>query len=266
MIKIFNFCNEASRKTRYETLDYYNKVMEKIASLTMTGRYFGGEETLYRGENEHFPSVSSGLCRYFSGHDAWRAKNENEKEQFLFNYEKRIVRIASIFVGYRGEDYSLKNRNDVKDFSSKQWELLANVQHSGGITNFIDFTRNANIALFFACYNQTDSLYSLSRSGDKDKDGRVILYHHGSQPEHDVLTFPQVAYSRMQSGVLVRPRTSGVIDIDKSCIDVVTIPSKKRKEILGYLACVYNIELTTIYSDLPGYVRSQNLLFPKLKK
>ena len=247
-------------------MHYYNKVMKEIADLTMTGRGSGSEETLYRGENEPFSSISSGLYRYFSGHDAWRAKNDDEKEQSLFNYEKKIVQVASVFAGYRGEDYVVKNRGCVEDFSSKQWELLANVQHRGGITNFIDFTRNANIALFFACRSQTDSLYYRSSLHDNDKDGRVILYHHTSiHPKHSPLTFPQVAYSKMQSSVLVRPRTSGIIDINEDWIDVVTIPSSKKREIKTYLACVYNIQLPAIYSDLQGYVRNQKFLIPEVK-
>ncbi|MDE2830843.1 MAG: FRG domain-containing protein [Gemmatimonadota bacterium] len=246
---------------------YYNEVIKEIARLTETGRGFGSVQTLYRGENECFPSISSGLYRYFLGHDAWNAKNDDEKEQFLFNYEKKIVQYASIFAGYGDEDYSVESKSCVEDFSSKQWELLADVQHRGGITNFIDFTRDVNIALFFACYSEADSPWIQNHLRDNNKDGRIILYHHVSmQPKHDVLNFPQVAYSRIQSGVLVRPRTYGIMDINESCIDIITIPAQKKREIWGYLAGLCNIRLLTIYSDLHGYVRNQHLLFPKLKK
>ncbi|MYD63727.1 MAG: FRG domain-containing protein [Gemmatimonadetes bacterium] len=226
---------------------YYNEVIKEIARLTEIRRGFGSVQTLYRGENECFPSVSSGLYRYFSGHDAWNAKNDDEKELFLFNYEKKIVQHASIFAGYGDEDYSVENKSCVENFSSKQWELLADVQHRGGITNFIDFTRDVNIALFFACYSEANSPWTQNHLRDNNKDGRIILYHQVSiQPKHVVWNFPQVAYSRIQSGVLVRPRTYGIMDINESCIDIITIPAQKKREILGYLAGLYNIKLLTI--------------------
>ena len=42
-------------------------------------------------------------------------------------------------------------------------ERLAAVQHLGGATNFVDFSEDLNVALFFACYK------------NPDKDGRIIV-------------------------------------------------------------------------------------------
>lgn len=248
---------------------YYYEIIKEIASKTKSD---GNVRTYYRGEKKCHCTVSSKLYRRFSSHESWKFKSDDEREQFLFNFEKRIVGQAGSFAGYVGEDYSLEDRNGVEDFSSKQWQLLADIQHRGGTTNFIDFTKDVNIALFTACYNTDHSIwkqYSL-RYGDEgeysDKDGRVILYHHINigEPEHDRVIFPEIAYSRVQSSVLVRPKTCGVIDVGSD--GVVVIPAKKKNEILEYLDVMYNINITTFYGDLHGYIRNEHLFFPKLKK
>ncbi|MXZ10224.1 MAG: FRG domain-containing protein, partial [Gemmatimonadetes bacterium] len=198
---------------------YYKEIIKEIASKTDSdGR---NVRTYYRGENKKFNTVSSKLYRYLSclgkREGVWNNKSDDEKEQFLFSFEKRIIGYVKRFGGYAGEDYSLKDRNCAEDFSSKQLQLLADVQHRGGMTNFIDFTMDVNIALFVACYNSDYSLWKQHSLRYSDEDGRVVLYRHIysdiKEPEHDVVMFPEIAYSRMQSSVLVRPKTYGVIDI-----------------------------------------------------
>ena len=222
---------------------YYNRVMEQIVSINKTS-YTGEALTLYRGENERFPSVSTKLWRHYSEHqDTWESKSEKEKQDILDKAENEILKAALNFMG------------DVKTFveireghvSYKQLEILAEIQHAGGITNFIDFTRNPNIALFFACI------------GNNDKDGRIIAYHHDQcqQPDHGMFIFPNIGYSRSQSSVLVRPKIAGVIDTNESCIDVIDIPVNKKQEIFDHLVHIYDVGITTVFSDLHGYIRNQ---------
>lgn len=224
---------------------YYNIVMRQIVNLCRTS-YESDETTYYRGESEQFPTVSSKLWRHYSEkqQSTWESKSEEGKCQILDQSENKIVDFALNFMG------------DTKTFSEIQLglsiqdslEILTEIQHLGGITNFIDFTKNLNIALFFACL---DSFH---------KDGRIIVYHFlKQQSEYPIVSYPEIAYSRAQSSILVRPK-SGVIETDKKCIDVINIPKEKKGEILNHLVHIYDVGITTVYSDLHGYLRNQKLL------
>ena len=224
---------------------YYNTVMRQIVNLCRTS-YDSDETTYYRGESEQFPTVSSKLWRHYSEkqQNTWESKSEEEKCQILDQSENKIVDSALNFMGDTKTFSEIQLGRSIQD----SLEILTEIQHLGGITNFIDFTKNPNIALFFAC---SDSLH---------KDGRIIVYHLlKQQPEYPIVFYPKIAYSRAQSSILVRPK-SGVIETDKECIDVINIPKEKKEEIFNHLVHIYDVGITTVYSDLHGYLRNQKLL------
>lgn len=64
-------------------------------------------------------------------------------EQSLVNYEKRLLNAAT------HQGYRLQNGRNLSDF-----ELLARLQHHGAATRLLDFSKNAMVALWFACKDQ----------------------------------------------------------------------------------------------------------------
>ena len=93
---------------------------------------------IYRGENECFPEVSSGLYREYK-----ELGVEDLRIEFI---QKDILREAKRFT------------NETDDL-----EILDQLQHFGYQTNLIDFTMDYLIAMFFSC------------DGQFGEDGRVIL-------------------------------------------------------------------------------------------
>ena len=84
-------------------------------------------EYVFRGEPACFEKVSSGLFRTYG----------LEKEEGGFSIEaveREMVEKARFFT-------------DRKD----PFDILCEIQHRGGRTNQIDFTRDLGVALFFAC-------------------------------------------------------------------------------------------------------------------
>ena len=137
-------------------------------------------------------------------------------------------------------------------------EILTRLQHLGGKTNLIDFTRDLNIALFFGSYHSPD------------KNGRVIL-----MDEAHVLRDNRPAVSRdrrpLRDRLVPRGNPASMTDVQKSVwvepwrgyitdesVTIVEIPSALKSEILWHLRVVYGIEASSVYNDLSGFIRDQD--------
>ena len=124
-------------------------------------------------------------------------------------------------------------------------EILTELQHYGGITNLIDFTTDFLIAIFFAC------------SGNPKDDGRVILLQKTKSIENMIL-HPQNPRHRVvaQKSVFLHP-PKGFVDV--SANSIVTIPAHLKGRFLKYLRKFHGISTETIYNDIHGFIRNQNI-------
>ena len=120
------------------------------------------------------------------------------------------------------------------------FEILTELQHYGYNTNLIDFTTNYNIALFFAC------------DSSPKKDGRIILLHKTNSH----IIEPQSPVNRIisQKSIFVRP-PKGFIEPDETIL----IPNNLKQPLLEYLRNCQDITAETIYNDLHGFIRYQNV-------
>lgn len=129
-----------------------------------------------------------------------------------------------------------------KSYTSQtdDFEILTELQHYGYNTNLIDFTTNYNIALFFAC------------DSSPDKDGRIILL----RKTNSHIVEPQSPVNRIiaQKSIFVRP-SKGFIEPDET----VLIPNNLKQPLLEYLRNCQDITAETIYNDLHGFIRYQNV-------
>ena len=175
---------------------------------------------IYRGEPDSYDRVSSSL---------WR---ECEKKMRTEDFD--IQAIEGLILE------SAKNYTPEQE----EIEIWAELQHYGGHTNLIDFTTDSHIALFFAC----DRFF--------DKPGRVLFLGEEAQNENRVEKKPQNPRNRIiaQKSVFIRPPT-GVVEPD----DVIAIPAHLKQPILGYLDKHHGISTETIYNDLHGFIRNQDI-------
>lgn len=187
-----------------------------------------GTRGIYRGEPGHFPRISSGL---------YRQLYEIDDEFFHIGAaQQRRIELAQRYAPDLSDD-----------------DVLTRLQHLGGKTNLIDFTRDLNIALFFASYHS------------HDEDGRVILMEEPFALRGREMLAPYVLVPRghpasmtdVQKSVWVEPR-SGYIDEDD--VTIIEIPRALKPEILSHLRVVYGIEASTVYNDLSGFIRDQDRL------
>ena len=201
---------------------------------------------IYRGERElhkdppHNGKVSSNL---------WREYGVEEGHFDIELVQKEMLAAAKKHTGDLPQDFRLDvitSPNTVGESTQEaiDFEILTEIQHYGGKTNLIDFTTDHFIALFFAC------------DGHDDEDGRVILQKideirsmtaHPRNPRHRVIA---------QKSVFLRP-PKGFIEPRED--EIVTIPSHLKQPMLEHLRDYHAIFTETIYNDLYGFIRNQDI-------
>ena len=176
---------------------------------------------IYRGEPKRHRKVSSTLYR--------RHAKEIEAEYFDIEVVQNEMLIEA------------KRYIHEKD----ELEILTQLQHYGGKTNLIDFTTDYLIALFFAC------------DGYHDKHGRIIMVKKTEKIKgHIEETQSPINRVRDQKSVFVRP-PKGFIEPGQ--YKRITIPKHLKQPILGHLEKYHGISANTIYNDLHGFIRVQDL-------
>ena len=200
---------------------------------------------IYRGEPErheeppHCGKVSSSLWRKYGTEEGFGI--ELVQAEMLSAAKKHIGDLPQ---DSRVDFATFLNVDEENTDESINFEILTEIQHYGGKTNLIDFTTDYFIALFFAC------------NGHYDEDGRVILQktaeinsmiNHPRNPRHRVIA---------QKSVFVRP-PEGFIEPQED--DIVAIPANLKQLILDHLEMYHGISAETIYNDIHGFIRNQDI-------
>ena len=220
------------------------KVKEKINKIEKKSADGG---YIFRGERQCNDKVSSNLYRDFDVGDIQEFDIEVVQKEMLNGAKKHTGHLP--LTGELPKDYRQSMANifnvdkddtaDVIDF-----EILTEIQHYGGKTNLIDFTIDYLVALFFAC------------DGHHDKDGRVIIQK--ADEIQGMIKYPRNPRHRVagQKSVFVR-HPKGFIEPHKD--NIVIIPASLKKLILQHLRKYHGIFTETIYNDVYGFIRNQDI-------
>ena len=202
---------------------------------------------IYRGERKRHTKVSSNLYRDYDDIEARGFDIEVVQKEMLSGAKKHTGHLPH--TGDLPQDFRTKlaiflNVSEEDTAEAIDFEILTEIQHYGGKTNLIDFTTDYFIALFFAC------------DGHHDEDGRVIvqkteeiekMIKHPRNPRHRVIA---------QKSVFVRP-PKGFIEPRES--EIVIIPANFKELMLQHLRKYHGIFTETIYNDLYGFIRNQDI-------
>jgi len=148
-------------------------------------------------------------------------------------------------------------------------ELLIEVQHFGGATNLIDFSKNPLVALYFACngeYGKAGTVFSLITESSHVKENFYEMKSDVLREKSisEILALenksanlikinPPFQNNRVikQESVLIMTKDG---TIDDSYIDTrIIIEKKAKKEILNKLECVYCISEENLFIDFHGW-------------
>ena len=210
-------------------------IINTIESKTADGGYiYRGERKLHK-EHPYYGKVSSNL---------WREYGIDHEDFDIEVIQKELLNAAKKHIGQLPQDYRVDYTASEDTDEANDFEILTDIQHYEGKTNLIDFTTDYFIALFFAC------------DGSPNEEGRVILQKtdliknwikHPQNPRHRVIA---------QKSVFVRP-PRGFIEPQED--DIVIIPANQKQSILQHLRKFHGISTETIYNDLHGFIRNQDI-------
>ena len=209
-----------------EHLQFLSQLMQDLHQLAMHQR------VIYRGECMHYSKVSSSLYRKLEATQAQRPKNEDSS--YL---------VSSRTLAQTGAQLLRRARQYTQDYDD--FEVMASLQHLGGATNYIDFTSDFYIALYFACAHEPES------------DGRIVALpeqswatdiriHRPSTPREQALA---------QKSVLVEAR-EGFIRFSR--VHCLRVPGALKLAILSHLRRHHGIDDSSVYRDITGMVRQQD--------
>ena len=215
--------------------DIQRRIREKISEIE---RKSADDNYIYRGEPEDHEEVSSNLWREY--HLETEGFDIEAIQMEMLNGAKK--HIGDLPQDLSGNPTGLLNVIQVDD--PIDFEILTEIQHYGGNTNLIDFTTDYFIALFFAC------------DGHHNEDGRVILQK--TEAIQSMIEYPRTPRHRViaQKSVFVRPPEGFIVPHED---DIVTIPADLKQWLLHHLRKYHGISTETIYNDLYGYIRSQDI-------
>ena len=211
---------------------------------------------LFRGEPRGYDKVSSGLYRTY-GHI--------DPDHFLLDWVQQEL------------------LDEVPRFAPALFELgpsttLAHLQHYGCLTNFIDFTADLLVALFFACDGERDA----TGQDLKQRDGRLVLLARSRTVPYTTSTWDEAwrtgkfgeqgsgltreAMAQLLPGALEIPEEGTRIQIQKSVLVhapmgvvepdcSITIPSAAKDPLLQYLDRVHHLNAATVYHDVHGFIQ-----------
>ena len=208
-----------------EVRNIINEIVEKAAD----GNY------IYRGEPECYTQspfdgkVSSSLWRQFQFRSTFASYDRADFDYYTL--QGAYLRDARQYGEYLHQD----------DF-----ELASELQHVGGNTNLIDFTKCYLVALFFAC------------DGFHGKPGRVILFKLTDDKRREYkIKVPQHPTNRItaQKSIFVQHEKGFVEEDDIE--EIICIRPSFKQPILTYLREEHCIYTQKIYNDLQGYIKHQ---------
>lgn len=204
-----------------------DEILRAIQGKANTGEY------LYRGEPEHYQEdpyygkVSSKLYRDFLEREDFDVEAEH--------FDIEVVQEAMLGAARRFF------RKTVQDF-----EILAGIQHYGGKTNLIDFTMDYLIALFMVC----------DREESLGKDGRIIFQEKELIDPYIAEPYEPINRVIAQKSVFVRHPDGFILPNED---DVINIPADLKILIRRHLERYHGISAETVYNDLHGFIKNQNV-------
>ena len=235
---------EAKRK---KALNLVKKLIDK----------YGAGGYVFRGVNEEYSRQKNNGVRDGINSTLYRKIMEEKEGKAL---KKALAKnVIDFFPAYMEE----KIVNEARRYfppSANDLEILTVLQHFGGATNMIDFSRSIYVALFFACQGNADVPGEfIALSLKKAEEIHVIDYK--DPPKKRKLEIIAPAYSQdssyrvnFQASIFVRS-TEGYISPGKC--EIKKVPADLKKYLLQCIKNAGGITLNNVYNDFHGVITTQ---------
>lgn len=227
---------------------------------------------VFRGEDREFPVMRTSIDRWAdpnAEHPLEGRDNQNLRNEWYIDLQKTFLALAfdsGISIPIQASD--IKQNAIVPDnlvlSTPRLRRMMIRLQHQGVPTNFLDWTRDLHVALYFACRESSACngriwfmpLWGSLRSG--------VPLRTDYKSWHYLLFEQDQTYPRMQvqSGVSLWPHGGRIAWKEEDRIRGVTIPKEHKEPLLRYLRLGHDLEFRTLFADWPGVVKSLKIRTP----
>lgn len=166
------------------------------------------------------------------------------------------------------DEYEEALKDGVKDYTSVRDNILCGLQHFGGRTNLIDFTKSSLVALYFSCESHHDTddgiVYIINMKYFKRKENSqidsIVMSDYNDKLGVAIelgVDQKNSAWARVnaQKGYLIKS-PNGLMDKNDDRIQSIIIKKESKNNILIQLKR-FLIDKYTIYPDLINFIANQ---------
>ena len=222
--------------------------------------------------------IADDFVRFVAQFGEGKRKEPPEEGEFGQKDELGKILEKFLFIGRRGgavpekyrgaivrelhKTYAIGAKDWEGDSSKSEIDILADIQHYGGETNYIDFSECHLVALFFACYDynygeRDGHIIILPKQGLERKSNEGLI----SQKERFIFSPPSDDNRRVEkqhSVMLYEPQ--GFLEYEQLEIKPVKVRQELKRDVLAYLSTRHKISVKTLFPDVHGYIKSQKFV------
>ena len=225
-------------KSKPEQAIQINNLVEFIEFVSVINDYF--LQIIYRGQADFKWGIESSAYRHFI-----KTMQKEPTQEDLYKYHSSLVSNSK----YLHEE-NLDNLKKVSDLM-----FLTYLQHHGAKTNFIDFTENPIVALWFACSDcdEKDGMISWKSAGFESINETKSFEDIFGDETQKIFKFAPPMFDRRimsQNSVFLFPPHG---KIENYQYHKILIPSGSKKNILNSLELI-GISKKSLFPDFSGFV------------
>ncbi len=194
----------------------------------------------------------------------------------LRDVDKKYLTISDYLSYINNLIYDFKKINpEFGDYS--ELEILAEIQHRGGASCLVDFSKNFLISLWFACNNHLKDpgylfCYNVNEDALSEDNITILNKDRWEYPIEELLKFTRKTAQYSQgdkfrfwlwkpaniNGRIARQDSIFVFGLEKFYakshnVDIITIPPQWKSPIIDALKTYYGITAETVFPDVDGY-------------
>ena len=298
-LKEIRFSKEEMPEKIKDGLDYLNTILGEIAGWIIKTKesqiFFQNPKFVFRGITRFYPdnkegdeqktekekvendNIKSSLAVRLRDTSKSYIKGNNYTRAFYVNALEDIIRKAKNM-------YPTKYPSDMSDL-----DILADIQHNGGATCLVDFSKNLLTSIWFACnadpqfngyvycYNIMEDMImndklTIIRPEDENRKISELLAQTYRETNvcSDVVTRFCLWEPSKKNNRMFRQDSVFVFGIEKFKVNehgikVVEIRSEWKSAILTAMKAIFNISGSSVYSDHIGFANNINKLRPYRK-
>lgn len=284
-MKKYELLDNINPNSTYAGIEALTKILKAITdnfSKQDRRNIYPDKQIIYRGITRDYENCERDNNWHIRSGLSVRFRNQNDSNTNL-NKAEYIKYLRNIITDAR-KSHPKKYTDEISDL-----EVLADIQHNGGATCLVDFSKNILTSLWFACNNDTNVdgflfCYNVTEDVVYNNSLTILTQEDCKKPIRDLLikTYRLVdacsivsdrfclwdpalinnRIARQDSLFLFGIEQFKASEMSDMTMLMIRIPSKLKQPICKLLKSMFCIKSTSIYNDPVGFAASNSKLNP----